>query len=659
MDWEFWKDNKDAITAILAVLGLVGAIGGAIWAVFKWGISRWWTNRVRGEVKVFELITDRTTLLSKLYATENDNSPLADHNIKYQPRDPERDMQADLKAALNRSRYLLVTAPTGYGKTREAGMLAQTMMLEGWRVLRIRTGWLDMPKTLPEELGGNRSRVLIFLDDLNGLFSTGNLTQSPRVESEKNLLLSQSSYHDRLLQVLDMFEGMCTENEIRVIATARSEAEQWKVLEFSQYDGLWKRFERVELPEPADSTIVNLLEDTTKQANIKGNENDFEAIARASDGTYRNILLNLRRWHAQNKEVNKNDFTETLNGSWREVYEYAVKKHQAVKYVYDAIDILRQANIELFLFLVEPTALLLWDGNFFQRLLRQREINRAIRYLTKETTILRQTNGKLEPSDGQIESKGKAQDWIKYSSWLEKLLVQNKKESLEDSFLGIGLAFYNNSQIDKAKRMWQYISANSPFFLPFQATMKLESKKYSEAEADFRKTIENNVLADLGYWGLGFVYSEKKRYNEAEAAYRKSIELNAQYTPAYDNLIKLLRFNFTNRLEDTLPLLTIMSEIEPENPFTYLAIASVNKELGNLVLPEHLDKANLFMPEDDWYNHACLESVRDNYDLAFEHLQKAVEKESFNPKWTWEDPDLQWIRNDPRFTEIVGAKPEN
>jgi hypothetical protein len=176
-------------------------------------------------------------LLPKFYATENDNSPLADHNIKYQPRDPNRDLQAELKAALNHSRYLLITAPTGYGKTREAGVLAQTMMLEGWRVLLIKnTGWLDVPKTFPAELNNDRSRVLIFLDDINGLFSTGERTQSPRVEQIP--MLSESSYHDRLLQVLDMLESMCTKKEIRVIATARSEADQWNLLNFNPRDRL-------------------------------------------------------------------------------------------------------------------------------------------------------------------------------------------------------------------------------------------------------------------------------------------------------------------------------------------------------------------------------------------------------------------------------------
>jgi tetratricopeptide (TPR) repeat protein len=969
MDWDFWANNKDTIETIFTVIGGLIALGGVIWAVFKWGVSRWWTNRVRGEVKVFELITDRTTLLSKLYATENDNSPLADHNIKYQPRDPERDMQADLKAALNRSRYLLVTAPTGYGKTREAGMLAQTMMLEGWRVLRIRTGWLDMPKTLPEELGGNRSRVLIFLDDLNGLFSTGNLTQSPRVETEKSLLLSQSSYHDRLLQVLDMFAGMCTENEIRVIATARSEAEQWKVLEFSQYDRLWKRFERVELPELSDSAIVNLLEDTTKQADIKGNESEFEAIARKSDGTYRNILLNLRRWRSQNGNVNTNDFTETLNGSWQDIYERAVKKHPAVRYVYDAIDILNQARIELFLFLVEPTAVMLWGGNYFQRLLNKRKISRAIHYLTKETTILKALNGELSPSDGQVEVNKDVVSWNSHSQFLFKLLFESSNKNISASIYGLAISFdydkqfeyalelikkyvsinpsdsdgqiifgnllddlkryieaeaayrkaieldpqgatayfnlgillkkqkrydeaeanyrqaieldpqyanaYNNlgSLLNDLKRYdeaeanyrkvieldpqdaYAYNNLGNTFYdlkrfdeaevnyrkaieldphyaiaynnlgllldenlnhfdeaeINYRKAIELDTqyasayinlgsllddlkrfdeaevnyrkaielnpkdanaysklgillknlKRFDEAEANYRKAIELNPQNDNAYYNLGILlinmkrfdeaeinyrqaielnpqdaisyyynlgillkylkrYDEAevnyrkaielnpeddnayinlgsllddlrrfdeaeaayrkaielnpqdadtfynlgntlkdmKRFDEAETAYRKAIELNPQYTNAYYNLVRLIRFNFTDRLKDTLPLLSKLIEIEPENFEHYLAHASVNKELGNPMLSEHLEKANQFMPEDDWYDHTCLESILDNFDLAFENLQKAAQEEGFNPKWAWEDTDLQWIRNDPRFTEIVGAKPE-
>ncbi len=106
-----------------------------------------------------------------------------------------------------------------------------------------------------------------------------------------------------------------------------------------------------------------------------------------------------------------------------------------------------------------------------------------------------------------------------------------------------------------------------------------------------------------------------------------------------------------------MPLLEKLIEITPDDFNPYLALASINKQFGKSILAEHLVKARQFLPEDDFYNRACLESVCDNIDLAFEYLEKAAKRERFNPVWAWDDPDLQWIRDDPRFTEIVGAKP--
>jgi tetratricopeptide (TPR) repeat protein len=655
--WDFLAANKDALTIALAIVTSLSAVLLGMWKLF---LERWWKKRLRVDVKVFEVIIDPALLLPTLYATEDDDSPLADHRITYQPRDPNRDIQSALKSALSRSRYLLITAPTGYGKTREGGMLAQTMMLEGWRVLRVKTGWLDVPKTLPEELGGNRSRVLVFLDDLNGLFSTGERTQSPRAEQIP--LLSQISYHDRLVQMLDMLEGMCTENEVRVIATARSEADQWKLLDFDENDKLWKRYERIELPEPSDTAIIDLLDSATKQADLKANPDDFAIIAHKSDGTYRNILLNLRRWRGQNKEVNKDDLTETLDGSWRDIYERAVKKQPAVKYIYDAMDILQQAGIELLPFLVEPTTLEIWGGNWIQRISRRRHIDSALKLLTRQTSILRQTKNELKPSDGQIEAKRYSISWLPYNRSLTQLLLNLSDRKINTSIYGLSVACYYEKQLEQSYQLInQYIQLNPLDSDGFNVLGILldDLKRYDEAEAAYRKAIEFNPTYASAYSNLGNTLNGLKRYDEAEAAYRKAIELNPTDIKAYRSLINLLRFELSNRIEDTLPLYEKRIEINPEDFNSYLAISSINKQLGKNISVDHIEKARQFMPEDDWYNRACLESVGNNFDLAFEHLRKAVQRDGFNPAWAWEDPDLEWIRNDPRFVEIVGPKPEN
>jgi tetratricopeptide (TPR) repeat protein len=117
-----------------------------------------------------------------------------------------------------------------------------------------------------------------------------------------------------------------------------------------------------------------------------------------------------------------------------------------------------------------------------------------------------------------------------------------------------------------------------------------------------------------------------------------------------------LRLN--NRIEETIPLLDKLTEINPEDFNPYLALASINKQLGKGVSNDHTEKARQFLPENDWYNRACLESVCDNFDLAFEYLQRAAQAEGFNPAWAWDDPDLQWLRDDLRFLEIVGPRPK-
>ena len=182
------------------------------------------------------------------------------------------------------------------------------------------------------------------------------------------------------------------------------------------------------------------------------------------------------------------------------------------------------------------------------------------------------------------------------------------------------------------------------------------SSVYDEAETAYRKTIELNPADPKAYYNLGNLLDSLKRYDEAEVAYRKAIELNPSYNNAYNNLIILLRL--LERAEEAIPLLEKMIEISPKDFHPYLGLIATNKQLGRNVHPKHLAIAKQLIPKNDYYNRACLEFLCDNFELAFKNLEKAAQSDDFDPSWAWEDPDLQWIRNDPRFTKIVGAKPE-
>jgi Flp pilus assembly protein TadD len=230
-------------------------------------------------------------------------------------------------------------------------------------------------------------------------------------------------------------------------------------------------------------------------------------------------------------------------------------------------------------------------------------------------------------------------------------------------------SFYENKNFDEAIRCYQKAIELEPDLDAAHNNLGIvfrHLKRYDEAETAFRKAIELNPDYAQAYSNLGILLKNLKRYDEAETAFRKAIELreaspsggNPDYATAYYNL-GLLLANL-KRYDEAETAYRKAIELNPDDAAAY---SNLGVLLANLKRYDEAETAYRKAIELDpsfrsaYYNLACLKSITGDADNTFEYLEKASKLDGFNPAWAWEDPDLQWIRDDPRFVEIVGPKP--
>jgi energy-coupling factor transporter ATP-binding protein EcfA2 len=159
-------------------------------------------------------------------STANDNDPLADFNIPYLQRQPDRNVRQELERAFEEKPWVLILGQTGLGKTREAAHIAELLNDEGWTVLNLADHagkWLDVPRQFPSEISPN-AKLLFFLDDLNRWVYEGNPREISK-DADDPMQPLCVSVQERLLRCLKFFERECR-NQVRVIATARNERDR-------------------------------------------------------------------------------------------------------------------------------------------------------------------------------------------------------------------------------------------------------------------------------------------------------------------------------------------------------------------------------------------------------------------------------------------------
>ena len=224
-----------------------------------------------------------------------------------------------------------------------------------------------------------------------------------------------------------------------------------------------------------------------------------------------------------------------------------------------------------------------------------------------------------------------------------------------------------------------------------------EQKYHDRAqELSFKALMYDNNLAEA-YTAMGISYFISGKLEEASAASRKAIELDPEDAIAYWTLG---RIHFTNgEFEQAYGLYQRVLELKPEFLSTYADLRMTCEQLGRMEeaarirttlidrLPTHLlqnpDDARahiifaLMLADSDrkdealnqcgqalelspgdpvmLYNCACLYSRLGQIDRALDALRQALAAGYANRGWAKQDPDLNPLRENPQFQELMAG----
>jgi Tfp pilus assembly protein PilF len=96
-------------------------------------------------------------------------------------------------------------------------------------------------------------------------------------------------------------------------------------------------------------------------------------------------------------------------------------------------------------------------------------------------------------------------------------------------------------------------------------------------------------------------------------------------------------------------------ELDSEYAEAHASLASHYRKMGFEELAQfHIEKAlNAKLENESEYNRACLEAICGNYDRALELLEIALRSRQIYVNWIQNDPDLDSLRSDHRFHELI------
>ena len=189
-------------------------------------------------------------------------------------------------------------------------------------------------------------------------------------------------------------------------------------------------------------------------------------------------------------------------------------------------------------------------------------------------------------------------------------------------------------------------------------------RKFDEAAASGRKAIELDPDDFIAHWTLGRIHLTNGEFEPAVDLFKRVIEIRPRFYVAYSDLKQA--YEGLGRMDEAMTVMRQMMDMLPnyllQNPDDsrarmFYAISLAELDRKDEAISEGA-KALELSPGDSvmLYNGACLYSRLGEKARAIDALRQAIAGGYENFGWMKNDPDLDAIRGEAEFVELMAGR---
>ena len=181
-----------------------------------------------------------------------------------------------------------------------------------------------------------------------------------------------------------------------------------------------------------------------------------------------------------------------------------------------------------------------------------------------------------------------------------------------------------------------------------------EELKETEREIErFQQVVQHNPRNASAWDTLGTLYKYARRYRDAILAYQQAVVADPSKAPYHHHLGII--YAVEGRDEDAIRAFQEVIEIDPNHSLAHASLGGYYRRMGLEELAQkHIGRAmkNFYNSENE-YNRACMEALCGHTEQSIELLRVALMNKQTYVDWVLRDPDLDSIRRDPRFKQLI------